>query len=150
MTDAELQAKATIAAALIQSRGVDPEGLASSNKDARRLIAQGHAVTVFHRGQTHADLPDGVGHLLGDRDRLAEHANELRQLRPQVVIDMIAYVEAHAVSLLEVFHGWENDSRYVIGSGNNSDDELDPLASNANNHGALDDLFADVDDLLAS
>jgi hypothetical protein len=33
MTDAELQARATIAAALIQSRGVDPEGLASANKD---------------------------------------------------------------------------------------------------------------------
>jgi len=33
MTDAQLQARATIAAALIQSRGVDPEGLASSNKD---------------------------------------------------------------------------------------------------------------------
>jgi hypothetical protein len=33
MNDAHVQAKATIAAALIQSRGVDPEGLASSNKD---------------------------------------------------------------------------------------------------------------------
>ena len=33
MNDAHIQAKATIAAALIQSRGVDPEGLASSNKD---------------------------------------------------------------------------------------------------------------------
>jgi hypothetical protein len=33
MNDAHIQAKATIAAALIQSRGIDPEGLASSNKD---------------------------------------------------------------------------------------------------------------------
>jgi hypothetical protein len=33
MTDAQIQAKATIAAALIQSRGIDPEGLASMNKD---------------------------------------------------------------------------------------------------------------------
>jgi hypothetical protein len=32
MTDAQIQAKATIAAALIQSRAVDPEGLASGNK----------------------------------------------------------------------------------------------------------------------
>jgi hypothetical protein len=32
MTDAEIQAKATIAAALIQSRAIDPEGLASGNK----------------------------------------------------------------------------------------------------------------------
>jgi hypothetical protein len=33
MTDAQIQAKAIIAAAIIQSRGIDPEGLASTNKD---------------------------------------------------------------------------------------------------------------------
>lgn len=33
MNDAQILAKATIAAAIIQSRGVDPEGLASQNKD---------------------------------------------------------------------------------------------------------------------
>jgi hypothetical protein len=33
LNDAQIQAKATIAAALIQSRGIDPEGLASANKD---------------------------------------------------------------------------------------------------------------------
>jgi hypothetical protein len=33
MTDAEIQARATIAAALVQSRAIDPEGIASKNKD---------------------------------------------------------------------------------------------------------------------
>jgi hypothetical protein len=33
MTDGQIQAKAIIAAALIQSRGIDPESLASLNKD---------------------------------------------------------------------------------------------------------------------
>ena len=33
MTDAQIQAKTTIAAALIQSRAIDAEGLASLNKD---------------------------------------------------------------------------------------------------------------------
>lgn len=33
MTDGQIQAKAIIAAAIIQSRGIDPEGLASTNKD---------------------------------------------------------------------------------------------------------------------
>jgi hypothetical protein len=33
MTDAEIHAKAVIAAAIIQSRGVDIEGLASNNRD---------------------------------------------------------------------------------------------------------------------
>jgi hypothetical protein len=32
MTDAEIHAKAIIAAALIQSRAIDPEGIASGNK----------------------------------------------------------------------------------------------------------------------
>ncbi len=33
MTDIQIQAKAAIAAALIQTRCIDPEGLASANKD---------------------------------------------------------------------------------------------------------------------
>jgi hypothetical protein len=33
MTDGQIQAKAIIAAALIQSRAIDPEPLASPNKD---------------------------------------------------------------------------------------------------------------------
>ena len=33
MTDTQIQAKAIIAASLIQSRAIDPEPLASSNKD---------------------------------------------------------------------------------------------------------------------
>jgi hypothetical protein len=33
MTDIQIQAKATIAAALIQSRAIDPEAMASLNKD---------------------------------------------------------------------------------------------------------------------
>jgi hypothetical protein len=71
----------------------------------RQLVAMDHQVAVFHRGQTVPHLPDGVSHLLGDRDHLPEHADELRRLRPDVVIDMIAYYEAHALGLLEVFLG---------------------------------------------
>jgi hypothetical protein len=33
MSDAQIHAKAVIAAAIIQSRGIDVEGLASNNKD---------------------------------------------------------------------------------------------------------------------
>ncbi len=36
MTDLQIQAKAAIAAALIQTRCIDPEGLASNNKDISR------------------------------------------------------------------------------------------------------------------
>ncbi len=35
----------------------------------RYAVARGHQVTVFNRGQRQADLPDGVEHLTGDRDK---------------------------------------------------------------------------------
>ena len=35
----------------------------------RYAMARGHKVTVFNRGQREADLPDGVEHLNGDRDK---------------------------------------------------------------------------------
>ena len=33
----------------------------------RRLVDAGHNVTVFHRGETEADLPPAVCHIYGDR-----------------------------------------------------------------------------------
>jgi nucleoside-diphosphate-sugar epimerase len=82
----------------------------------RRLVRLGHEVAVFHRGRTQVDLPPEVRHILGDRDRLADHAAELRRFRPQVVIDLIAYFEAHARGLLEVFRGVAERS-VVLSSG---------------------------------
>ncbi len=35
----------------------------------RYAVSRGHQVTVFNRGQRQADLPDGVEHLTGDRDK---------------------------------------------------------------------------------
>jgi nucleoside-diphosphate-sugar epimerase len=71
----------------------------------RRLAASGHEVVVFHRGQTHADLPDSVRHLQGDRRRLAEHAAQLQRLRADVVVDMIAFTADDARALVSVFRG---------------------------------------------
>jgi nucleoside-diphosphate-sugar epimerase len=70
-----------------------------------QLVAWGHEVAVFHRGQTQGNLPAGVSHLLGDRRRLAEHAAELRRFAPDVVVDMIALTEEDARSLLSTFRG---------------------------------------------
>lgn len=71
----------------------------------RYLAGLGHEVTLFHRGRTNADLPRGVQHLLGDRDRLEDHASELRDLAPQLVLDMIARTEDHAKAVMRVFAG---------------------------------------------
>jgi nucleoside-diphosphate-sugar epimerase len=70
-----------------------------------RLAAGGHTVAVFHRGQTRPDLPPGVEHITGDRDRLFEHAAELRLFTPEVVVHNIAYVAEHVRQLVDVSRG---------------------------------------------
>jgi nucleoside-diphosphate-sugar epimerase len=71
----------------------------------QQLTTAGHAVAVFHRGQNHADLPSGVSHLLGDRNRLAGRAADFRQFEPEVVVDLIAYHEQQAQALVATFRG---------------------------------------------
>jgi nucleoside-diphosphate-sugar epimerase len=71
----------------------------------RSLVEQGHEVTVFHRGQTHTDLPRGVHEILGDRRLISEKAAELQRSAPDVVLDMIPYTEQDAKEVLHVFSG---------------------------------------------
>lgn len=70
-----------------------------------RLCEEGHEVSIFHRGKTKATLPAGVTEMLGDRNHLPEYASELRQLAPEVVLDMMALTERHARDLMETFAG---------------------------------------------
>jgi nucleoside-diphosphate-sugar epimerase len=71
----------------------------------RRLVDAGHNVTVFHRGETEADLPPAVRHIYGDRRDLLDFQDEFKQLAPQVVLDMIAYTEDEALAVMRVFKG---------------------------------------------
>ena len=58
----------------------------------RELVAGGHDVTVFHRGENEVDLPSAVRHVHGDVRRFHVHVDDLRALRPHVVVDMVAFV----------------------------------------------------------
>lgn len=69
----------------------------------RRLADVGHDVTVFHRGQTVADLPDGVDEVRGDRGHLADFADDFGNFAPDVVLDMVPMNEREARSLMETF-----------------------------------------------
>ncbi len=71
----------------------------------RRLLAHGHNVSVFHRGETSADLPADVHHIFGDRHQLDTFRNQFRELRPEVVVDAIAATRQHAQALLDTFRG---------------------------------------------
>jgi nucleoside-diphosphate-sugar epimerase len=71
----------------------------------RRLMKLGHKIVLFHRRLIEADLPDSVQHLLGDRERLEDFADEFKGFAPQIVLDMIPSEERHARSVMNVFTG---------------------------------------------
>jgi nucleoside-diphosphate-sugar epimerase len=71
----------------------------------RRLAEAGHEVAVLHRGRTVVALPPGVRALRGDRNALAAHADELRALKPEVVIDVVLSSERQARALMDAFRG---------------------------------------------
>ncbi len=48
----------------------------------RPLINAGHQVTIFHRGQTEAELPGAVRHFRGDRQQLLDFQSEFVHLAP--------------------------------------------------------------------
>jgi nucleoside-diphosphate-sugar epimerase len=59
----------------------------------RHLAVMGHEIRVFHRGQTAAELPSGVYHLLGEYQNLSHFTHELKYLAPVVVLDVIPATE---------------------------------------------------------
>jgi nucleoside-diphosphate-sugar epimerase len=71
----------------------------------RRLVERGHEVSVFHRGEHNAPLPESVRHIHGDRANLADFVGRFRALAPDVVLDMRALSEADGQTLLAVFKG---------------------------------------------
>ncbi|MGH9969629.1 MAG: NAD-dependent epimerase/dehydratase family protein [Pyrinomonadaceae bacterium] len=64
----------------------------------RQLAAhdQGHEITIFHRGATETELPEGVHHVHGDFASFFDHLDELKQLSPEVVLDMVPFREEDA------------------------------------------------------
>ena len=71
----------------------------------RRLVEWGPEVTVFHRGQSQAELPALVRHLLGDRQQLGDHVAAFQEVAPEVVLDMRPIGAADAQQVVEVFRG---------------------------------------------
>jgi nucleoside-diphosphate-sugar epimerase len=68
-------------------------------------LAPEHEVAVLHRGKHNPVLPASVRRITGDRDRLAEHADEFRRQPPDVVLDMISGDERHARAVMDAFRG---------------------------------------------
>ncbi|MFN7975871.1 MAG: NAD-dependent epimerase/dehydratase family protein [Acidobacteriota bacterium] len=71
----------------------------------RRLLELGHDVTVLNRGRRKENVPPGVGHIAGDRARLADSAGDLRRLSPDVVLHNVVVVGDHARQCVDVLRG---------------------------------------------
>jgi nucleoside-diphosphate-sugar epimerase len=72
---------------------------------ARRLHTLGHEVTLFHRGKSAAELPKGIKHIRGDRNKLTDFQDTFRKIKPDVVLDMIPITEQHAQHVIATFKG---------------------------------------------
>lgn len=69
-----------------------------------RLLAQGHDVTCYNRGQRGA-VPDGVRHIQGDRQDRAAFEARMQAERFDAAIDMICFTRDDAASSLRAFRG---------------------------------------------
>src|SRR2546428_5358115 len=70
----------------------------------RRLVASGHEVAIFHRGEHETDLAD-VTHIHGDRARIREHRDDFARFRPEIAIEMRAMTEADARATVDALRG---------------------------------------------
>jgi len=68
-------------------------------------LAPEHEVAVLHRGKHNPALPASVRRIIGDRDRLADHADEFRREPPDVALDMISGDERQARAVVDAFRG---------------------------------------------
>lgn len=71
----------------------------------RRLAADGHGVTVFNRGVTEAELPEGVRRIQGERATMHESRAAFAELQPDVVLEMYAMSEADIRATVDAVRG---------------------------------------------
>ncbi|NNE98867.1 MAG: NAD-dependent epimerase/dehydratase family protein [Pyrinomonadaceae bacterium] len=71
----------------------------------KRLLDADCRVLVFHRGKTDQDTKGPAESITGDRKKLADQRSEFQKFGPDLVIDLIAFTEDDANSLVETFKG---------------------------------------------
>ena len=72
---------------------------------AEQLLAGGHEVTLFHRGQTATAFPGPVNQMYGDRRDLPSFTSQFKSRAADVVLDMICYNQREAFDLIQTFRG---------------------------------------------
>src|SRR5689334_16105600 len=69
----------------------------------RQLQANGHEVTIFHRGNHPA--PDSVGEIIGDRNHLRDFRETFAREKFDAVIDFVLSSERQAKDLMQTLRG---------------------------------------------
>jgi nucleoside-diphosphate-sugar epimerase len=76
----------------------------------KRLSEQGHDVTIFHRGQTEADLPATIRHIHAGEGQFpitfsADAISDFRRFAPDVILHMVLFGERDARETVNTFKG---------------------------------------------
>jgi nucleoside-diphosphate-sugar epimerase len=71
----------------------------------RSLAAQGHALTLYHRGRHPIDISPGVAEIHADLADLTKHADRLRAQHFDVVLHMMAMTRQDAERAVDTFAG---------------------------------------------
>jgi len=71
----------------------------------RALAAHGHEITLYNRGSSQADIPEGVRRITGSRTEIASRRDEFRDVAPDVVLDMRSMLEPEARTIVETVTG---------------------------------------------
>ena len=72
----------------------------------RFLVERGDAVTLYNRGQTDADIPEGYNTITGNRKDYAAFEAQMAEAGDfDAVIDMIGFVPADVESAIRAFRG---------------------------------------------
>ncbi|MFC1879129.1 NAD-dependent epimerase/dehydratase family protein [Chloroflexota bacterium] len=76
------------------------------------LVAMGHDLILFHRNAVGENfqnrlgpLSDKVRHILGDRKNLKDYADDFTRFAPEIIVDMVATTEQHALDVMGLFAG---------------------------------------------
>ena len=70
-----------------------------------QLVARGDEVQLYNRGETAADLPEGIERTTGLRSEIAAYRDEVARRGFDVVIDMCGYTEQDASALVDAVGG---------------------------------------------
>jgi len=65
-----------------------------------QLVAAGHDVTLYNRGQTDVTVPDAVDHVQGDREDLETFERDVPEIGPDAVVDMRCFTPDEAESAI--------------------------------------------------